>query len=140
MIAPGALLIRHEGRFPEGPARGMCSFSVHWSFLTDNSALQILDGQLVAAQGDSFHTVDAIQRAATGIGNREMIKAALERVLAGAGLRGCDCLEIAEVKIHSFMTIGYASVSGRARRLSGGAFLPDVRVPVVTNPLMKGEI
>lgn len=122
MIAPGALLIRRDGHFPERPARGMCPFSGRWSFLTDNSARQILDGQLVAPQGDSFHAVDSIQRAASGIDNREMIKAALERVLAGAGLRGCDCVEIAEVKMHSFRTIRYATVSGRARRLSGGNF------------------
>jgi len=119
MIAPGALLIRHDGRFPEGRVRGMCPFAGHWSFLTDNSARQILGGQFVAPEADSFHTVNAIQRAATGIDNREMIKAALERVLAGAGLRGCDCVEIAEVRMHSFLTIRYASVSGRARRLAG---------------------
>lgn len=116
-IARGALLIRNDARFPETLVGRMRPFSSHWSFLTGDPALQMLAERRAASGETSILVSGVIRRAATGANGPQMIKTALERVLAGAGLRSCDCLEIEEIRMHAFLTIRYASVSGQAWQL-----------------------
>ena len=120
MIAPGVVLIRNDAHLPETLIGRTSPFSTHWSFLKDNSDRQILDKQLAMLGWTSSHMASAIQRAASGFDKQEMIKAALERVLAVANLQGCNCLEIDEIQLHSFLTIRYISVSGYGRQLQAG--------------------
>jgi hypothetical protein len=117
MIARGAILIRNDGHLPAVLLTGgMRPFSSHWSFLADEPGGQVLEKRLATAGWISSGT-GPLRRAATGADRHRMITAALERVLAGAGLKSCNCLEIDEVRMHSFLTIPYASVSGHARQL-----------------------
>jgi len=125
-IAPGAFLIRNDAGFRETRAGGTYPFSARWSFLTDSSARQELETGLATSGEDVFSVPGTIWRAATGVDSQQMIEAALGRVLAAAELRRCNCLKIDEVKIHSFESVRYASLSGHARRQSqGGSFPPD---------------
>jgi len=122
VIAPGVILIRNDAHLPERLIDGMSPFCLHWSFLTDGSDLQILETRLAVLGWTSSCIAGAIRRASTGVDKPKMIETALERVLAAASLEGCNCLEIGEIKMHSFLTIRYASVSGHARQLQAGNF------------------
>jgi hypothetical protein len=117
MIARGAILIRSDGRLPETLTGETRPFSPHWSFLTDQPGEQPLEKRLATAGWTSSHRAGPLRRAATGVEPHQMIESALKRLLAGAGLESCNCLEIDEVRMHSLETIRYASVSGRARQL-----------------------
>ena len=117
MIARGVILIRNDARLPEALIGGMSPFCVQWSFLKDDPDRQILEKRLAILGWSSSYRPGAIQRAASGLDKQAMIKAALERVLAGASLQNCNCLEIDEVKMHSFLAISYVSVSGYAHQL-----------------------
>ena len=109
MIARGAVLVRNEERLPETLTGEIRSFSPQWSFLAD----QLLEKRLAIAGWTASQIAGPLRRAAAGFEMRQMIEAALARVLAGAGLESCNCLEIDEVRMHSLETIRYASVSGR---------------------------
>jgi len=117
MIGPGVILIRSDTGLPATLIGAMCRFSVRWSFLADNSNRQLIEKTLTISGWSS--RAAAIRRAATGADRQTMIQAALERVLAGADMQMCNCLEIDEVKMHWFRTIRYASVLGHAHQLQG---------------------
>ena len=104
---------------------GVNSFCRHWSFLTDNSDRQVLETRLAILGWTSSCVSGVIRRASTGIDKQNMIKTALERILAAASLKSCNFLEIGEIKMHAFLTIRYASVSGHARQLRAGSALGD---------------
>jgi hypothetical protein len=48
------------------------------------------------------------------------IDSALQRVIAGARLQHCNCIEIDEVSAHSFLGIPYVSVSAHTRHIQKG--------------------
>jgi hypothetical protein len=120
VIAPGVTLIRNDACLPETLVGRMSPFCRHWSFLTDNSNRQVLETRLAIVGWTSSCMSGAIRRASTGVDKQKMIKTALERVLAAASLKSCNCLEIGEIKMHLFLMIRYASVSGHARQLQAG--------------------
>jgi hypothetical protein len=120
VIAPGVILIRNDAPLPQTLMGGMNPFCSHWSLLTDNSDRQVLERRLAILGWTSSCVSGAIRRASTGIDKQKMINTALERVLAAASLKSCNFLEIGEIKMHSFLTIRYASVSGHARQLQAG--------------------
>ncbi len=116
-IAPGVILIRNDARLPETLIGGTSPFCMQWSFLKDDSDRPMLEKRLAGLGWASSSGAGAIRRAASGRDKQEMIEAALERVLAGASLQGCNCLEIDEIRMHSFLAISYVSVSGYGRQL-----------------------
>lgn len=119
IIASGVILIRNDKYLPATLIGGIYPFSVRWSFLAVNSNRQF-EKTLAISGWMSFCRAGAIGRAAAGIEPQKMIQTALNRVLAGAEIQMCNCLDIDEVKMHSFRTIRYASVLGRAHQLLAG--------------------
>jgi hypothetical protein len=134
MISPGMILIRNDQGLPWRLTDDTSPFSPQWAFLAHQAGRPDLEERLAAAGWTSFYTAGSILRAATGFDKRAMIKTALERVLAGAGLQKYNCLEIGEIKMHSFLAIRYASVSGHAHQLQAGTS------PLMSQPLAKGEL
>lgn len=126
VLAPGVILIRNDARLPQTLIGGMSSFCRHWSFLRDDAKRQVLETRLAIQGWTSACISGAIRRASPGIDAQNMIKTALERVLAAASLQGCNFLEIGDIKLHSFLTIRYASALGHARQLRRGTPLSPV--------------
>jgi hypothetical protein len=119
-IVRGAFLIRGDARYFESLGE-MSPFSERWSLVTE-SLFASSESAVPLREAIRSLRAGAIRRAAAGTDRQEMMKGALQRVLAAAGLRDCNCLEIEEIKMHAFRTIHYASVSGYGYRLRSSYF------------------
>lgn len=119
-ISRGAFLIRDDARFFESLGE-MSRFSEHWSVVTE-SLFASSESAVPLREAIRFLRAGAIRRAVAGNDRQGMMKGALQRVLAAAGLQDCNCVEIDEIKMHAFRTIRYASVTGYGYRLRSSYF------------------
>ena len=60
------------------------------------------------------------KRSAFGFNRARMIHAALQRVISSVQQQKCNCLEIDEVAMHSFLGVPYVSVSAHPRHIQKG--------------------
>jgi hypothetical protein len=63
---------------------------------------------------------NSIRRTAFGFNRASMIAAALKRVITNVRQERCNCLEIDDVVMHSFLGVPYVSVSAHARHIQKG--------------------
>jgi hypothetical protein len=79
-----------------------------------------LEKELASTGWTFFYMASAIHATAAGFNREKAIDSALQRVIAGARLQHCNCIEIDEVSAHSFLGIPYVSVSAHTRHIQKG--------------------
>lgn len=124
MIKPGAILIENGTLLPEAlrlesesPGSGWVPVGNH---IDGHLDAQQLEKKLSAAGWTFFYMAGAITRTVFGFDRAKMLHAALKRLIANVTLQKCNCLEIDEVKAHSFMGMRYVTVSGHSRHIQKG--------------------
>lgn len=120
MITPGAILFQEGTVLPQplrleaGPHTG------GWSAIAGH-----LNGhQINAALGSDgwtfFYMAGATRAKAFGFDRTRMVDAALGRLIANVKLQKCNCLQIDEVAMHSFLGMPYVSLSAHSRHIQQG--------------------
>jgi len=76
----------------------------------------------LAATGWTFQYMAGEGRAtAFGFDREKMLHAALKRLIAGARLQKCNCLQIDDVSMHAFLGMPYVSVTAHSRNMQKGS-------------------
>jgi hypothetical protein len=68
-----------------------------------------------------FFLAGEIHATVFGCNAETAVHTAVERLIGNAKSQNCNCLEIGEVKMKSFLGLPFASVSAHARHIQGGS-------------------
>jgi len=119
MISPGSILIKNGTLLPEPLGLASNSASLGWSSTANHLDGSQLKKALDTAGWTFFYMAGAIRRIAWGFEKQQMTGRALKSVLA-AGLAKCNCFEVDDVTMHSFLGMQWVSVSGHSRHIQEG--------------------
>jgi hypothetical protein len=117
MISSGAILIKNGTLLPDTLGLEKSSGTTGWASVTRNLDGRQLATALATAGWTYFFMAGTIRRIAFGFQKQKMIASALKSVLAAVKLQSCNCLEIDEVAMHSFLGMPYVSVSAHSRHI-----------------------
>ncbi len=93
-----------------------------WMSLSGGVNSGELDSNLTAA-GWTFHYMAGEVRAtAFGFDRQKAMHSALNKLIAGAQIQRCNCLEIDDVESHSFLGMPGISICAHSRRIQQGQF------------------
>ena len=91
-----------------------------WSRLATILDRKLLPAQLAAVGWTLFFMASTISATAFGFSSPKMVDAAMVRITAAAALQKCNCMEIDEVRMRSFLGIPYVRISARPRHIQEG--------------------
>ncbi len=94
--------------------------ATRWASVAKGVNGRQLAEQLVAAGWTWFYMAGSIRTAGFGFQKQKMLEAALKRSIASAEAQRCNCLEIDDVAVHSFMGMPYVRVSAHSRHIQEG--------------------
>jgi hypothetical protein len=114
LIAPGADL-PPEWRLEYAPAVN------GWSRLANTFDLRRFEREQVAGGWTFFFMAGAITATAFGWNRPRMFDIALARLLSAMKLQECNCLELNDVGMRSFLGIPYLRISAHPRHIQKGA-------------------
>ncbi|MGH9632063.1 MAG: hypothetical protein ACRD7E_27480 [Bryobacteraceae bacterium] len=113
LVAPGTL-VPPEWRVESDSAAG------RWSRLTTTLDNKQLESQLAGAGWTFFFMATTITTTAFGFSRQRMLDTALERLMAAVTLQKCNCAEIDDVSVRSFLGIPYVHISAHPRHIQKG--------------------
>jgi len=113
LVAPGTLVPPEWQVENDSAANG-------WSRLTTVSDNRQLESQLASAGWTFFFMATTITATAFGFSRQRMFHAALARLIAAVTLQKCNCVEVDDVSVRSFVGIPYVRVSGHPRHIQKG--------------------
>ena len=113
LVAPGTI-VPLEWQVENGSAAS------HWSRLTTTSDNKQLESQLAGAGWTFFFMATRITATAFGFNRQKMLDTAMARLMATVTLHKCNCVEIDNVSVRSFLGMPYVRVSGHPRHIQKG--------------------
>jgi hypothetical protein len=126
MITTGTILIERGTLLPEPLRLETALHASGWAPVTNKLDRHQLEKKLETAGWSFFYMAGEIRSTAFGFNSQNRADAALQRLIANAKLRKCNCLEIDGVATHSFLGVPYVSVSAHSRHIQKGvAFQRD---------------
>lgn len=123
MFTPGTILMeRHALRPPcfqlqDGPSAN------GWMPVTLSLTPSALEKELAATGWTFFYMAGMIRATAFGLDRARMFHAALKRLITTVELQNCNCLEIDDVVVRSFVGMPYVRVSAHSRHIQKGRCL-----------------
>jgi hypothetical protein len=96
------------------------SVASRWSRLTTTSDNRQLESQLARAGWTFFFMATTITATAFGFSRQRMLDTALARLTAAVTLQKCNCVEVDDVSVRSFLGIPYMRISGHPRHIQKG--------------------
>jgi hypothetical protein len=120
IIAPGAILIKNGTLLPEPLELENDPVATGWAFVANNLSGHEFEKKLAMVGWTFFYMAGSIRTNAFGFERQKMVNAALKRVIASVQLQRCNCLEIDDVAMHSFLGMPYMSVSAHSRHIQKG--------------------
>lgn len=115
LIAPGTLLPPEWLLEDHVVASG-------WSRLTNTLDRLHREKALRAGGWSFFFLAGAITATSAGWSRPKMLDAALARLMGAVKRQGCNCLEIDDVRVRSFLGVPYTRVSAHPRHIQKGMF------------------
>ena len=119
-LSAGTFLIARGTPLPPAWRLEDDSVASGWSRLANIFDRHQLEKELVAAGWTFFFMAGAITTTAFGLSRPRRFDAALARLITAVTLQGCNCLEIDEVGMRSFLGMPYVRISAHARHIQKG--------------------
>ena len=119
-LSVGALLIAQGTPLPLAWRLENESVASGWSRVANTFDRHQLEKELVTAGWTFFFMAGVITTTAFGLSKPRMLDAALARLIAAVRLQRCNCLEIDDVGMRSFLGIPYVSISAHPRHIQKG--------------------
>ena len=117
----GAVLIASGADLPP-EWRLKCDPAVNgWSRLANTFDIRQFQREQVTGGWTFFFMAGAIAATAFGWNRSRMFDAALARLLSATRLQECNCLELDDVGMRSFLGIPYVRISAHSRHIQKGA-------------------
>ena len=119
-ISAGTILIEKSTLLPgtlgleNGPTES------GWAALVSHPDRHQVEEKLSAAGWRFFLMAGAIKTIGFGFARRDMIQAALKRLIAAVRLQECNCWEIDAIATRSFLGLPYVCLSAHSRHIQSG--------------------
>jgi hypothetical protein len=121
MLTSGTILIEKDALRPACFQLEDAAGPNAWMPVTHHLTPHQLEAELAATGWNFFYMAHAIRTTAFGLNRANMIGAALQRVITNVRRQRCNCLEVDDVSMHSFLGLPYVSVSAHPRHIQKGA-------------------
>ena len=119
-LSAGTFLIARGTPLPPAWRLEDDSVASGWSRLANSFDSHQLEKELVAAGWTFFFMAGAITTTAFGLSRPRRFDAALARLITAVRLQSCNCLEIDEVGMRSFLGMPYVRISAHSRHIQKG--------------------
>jgi hypothetical protein len=116
----GAILIKNGTELPEPLVLESDRDGTGWASVANHLNGRQLEKALTNAGWTFFYMAASIRTTAFGFERRQMVNAAMKRVIGKVRLQRCNCLEVDDVSMHSFLGIPYVSISAHPRHIQQG--------------------
>ena len=120
MLASGTILIERDAPRPRCFELRDGSPVNAWMPVTHNFTPHELEKELSSTGWTFFFMAGAIRSTAFGFDRVRTTDKALKRLIANVERQKCNCLQIDEVAMHSFLGLPYVSVSAHSRHIQKG--------------------
>jgi hypothetical protein len=120
LITAGSILIEKGTLLPQFFRAGTESYPSAWLAIDSSLNFHERENELAATGWTFLYMASKVRATAFGFDTPKMVHRALKRLIAGARLQKCNCLEIDEVTTHSFLGMPYVSVSAHSRHIQKG--------------------
>jgi hypothetical protein len=120
LIASGTILIEKGTPLPLFFRAATDSYPNAWIGIDSSLNFHERENELAAAGWTFLYMASKVRVTAFGFDKPKMVFRALKRLIAGARRQKCNCLEIDEVAMHSFLGMPYVSVSAHSRNIQKG--------------------
>lgn len=119
-ITGGAILVEKNTPLPELLRLDSDSMGTGWARLANNVDNQQLEKTISRAGWTFFYMAGTIRTTGFGFERQKMVNAAVKRAIAKVKLQRCNCLEIDDVAMHSFLGVPYVSIAAHSRHIQKG--------------------
>ena len=117
-IQQGTLLIENGTLFPGSIRHQREPYSSNWGALTSSRA--DLERGIEESGWMFFFLAGSMQATVLAFDAQKAVHTAVDRLIARAKSLDCNCLDIGEIRMKSFLGAPFASVSAHARRIQQG--------------------
>ena len=129
MITPGTILVQKGTLLPPAFRPGSESYPSSWVSVKSSLDPHDLEKEFAALGWTFLYMAGEVKASAFGFDRQKAMDKALARLIAGAMLQKCNCLEIDEVATRSFLGIPGVSVSAHTRHIQKGMTFSGVDTP-----------
>ena len=119
-IGPGTILIAKDAIRPQCFQVEDDLYPDSWMTVRHNLTPDELAKELATSGWTFFYMANSISMTSSGFNRGKMIEAALKRAITAVKLQRCNCLQIDDVLMHSFLGMPYISVSAHPRHIQKG--------------------
>lgn len=120
MITAGTILIAGDALSPACFEFGTDSHGAGWRPIVHGLSQRELEKELAREGWTFFYMATTIKKTAFGFDRTRMVAAALKRLIKAVKLERCNCLQIDQVAMHSFLRMPYISISAHPRHVQRG--------------------
>src|SRR6476659_8135208 len=113
VIKPGTILIENGTLLPRSLVLASEPYSRDWTTVTNLRSDFVRD--IDQAGWTFFFLAGHIQATVFGFSREKAVHTAVDRLIANAKSRNCNCLEIGQVTMKSFLGLPFARVSAHSR-------------------------
>jgi hypothetical protein len=119
VIKTGTILIENGTLLPNSLVLASEPYCTGWTSVTNLRS--DLERDIDQAGWTFFFLAGEIHATVFGFNPETSVHTAVERLVASAKSQNCNCLEIGQVTMKSFLGLPFASVSAHSRHIQGGS-------------------
>ena len=119
IIKAGTVLIENGTLLPRSLALASEPSSRGWT--TVSNVRSDFERDISQAGWTFFFLAGAIEATVFGFNAEAAVQTAVERLIRNAKALNCNCLQIGQVTMKSFLGLPFASVTAHSRRIQGGS-------------------
>jgi hypothetical protein len=119
VIKTGTILIENGTLLPNSFVLASEPYCTGWTSVSNLRS--DLERDIAQAGWTFFFLAGEIHATVFGFNAETSVHTAVERLVANAKSQNCNCLEIGQVTMKSFLGLPFASVSAHSRHIQGGA-------------------
>jgi hypothetical protein len=118
-IQTGTILIQDGTLLPKSLTLESAPYSTGWTSVSNVRSEFLKD--ITRAGWTFFFMAGKIEANVFGFDRQKAVHTAVERIIADTESRHCNCVEITQLTMKSFLGFPYASVSAHSRHVQGGS-------------------
>ena len=122
MITRGTVLVEQGTPVPAFFRLETSQYPGEWMSLAGGVNSGELDSNLTTAGWNFHYMAGEVRATAFGFDRQKAMHSALNKLIAGAKVQHCNCLEIDDVTRHTFMGMPWVSICAHSRRIQQGQF------------------
>ena len=119
IIKAGTVLIENGTLLPRSLALASEPYSRGWT--TVSNVRSDFERDISQAGWTFFFLAGAIHATVFGFNAEALVHTAVDRLITNAKSQNCNCLEIGQVTMKSFLGLPFASVSAHSRHIQAGS-------------------